>query len=170
MARWILRSDEPSLDEEEEGEEEYNAFSTDAVEEGDFWVRGSSACVDTASVAGGYFAQFTTDGESESGYNATDGFAAVSVDDDNTYVSDIGGGRYEVAASANAGLYWLEIGVVEAGGLWGTFYEDGGVETEGGLEQAHANDEKVPGTKYFHQININILFWCCFRRQWFGGL
>ena len=136
MARWILRIDEPSLVEEEEEEE----YSTDVVEEGDFWVRGASARVDTASIAGGYFAQFTTDGESESGYNATDGFTAIAVDDDNAYVSDVGGGRYEVAASTNAGLYWLEIGVVEAGGLWGTFYEDGGVETEGGRVRAHAND------------------------------
>ena len=48
--------------------------------------------------------------------------------------------RYEVATTTNAGLYWLEVGVVEAGGLWGTFYEDGGVETEGRRERVHEND------------------------------
>ena len=53
-----------------------------------------------------------------------------------TFVANLGGGRYDVTTNNTiAGHYWLEIGVVEPGGLWGTYYEGRGVEiAEGELE------------------------------------
>lgn len=79
------------------------------------------------------------DGDDDDGDagHTTDSFAASSsyTSSGDAYVSDVGGGRYEVVATTTCGFYWLEVGVVEAGGLWGTFYEDGGVETEGERER-----------------------------------
>lgn len=59
---------------------------------------------------------------------AYDGFATRTR---NASVVDKGTGRYEVSTGAVAGRQWLEVGVVEPGGLWGTYYIDGGVGETG---------------------------------------
>lgn len=108
-----------------------------AVEEGDFWENDSG---ETASIAAGFFFPFffgedttnTTNIDSSSG-NVSNTVSPNGGDDTGANVTDVGGGRYEITTASAAGSYWLEIGVVEPGGLWGTYYEDGGVETKGWL-------------------------------------
>lgn len=63
-----------------------------------------------------------------SNLSPSDGF---SFESSNATVVDKGSGRYEVTTATVAGRRWLEIGVVEPGGLWGTYYQDGGVFTAG---------------------------------------
>eukprot|EP00752_Nemacystus_decipiens_P001537 g1506.t1 len=110
-----------------------------AVEEGDFWESDGG---ETASIAAGFFFPILFDGGNSTNTTITtttpdygsDSFSrSVSSSggyDTGAYVTDVGGGRYEVTTAPAAGSYWLEIGVVEPGGLWGTYYEDGGVESE----------------------------------------
>lgn len=57
-----------------------------------------------------------------------DGFGNES---NNASVMDVGSGRYEISTTAAAGDRWLEIGVLEPGGLWGTYYADWGPGTPG---------------------------------------
>lgn len=111
-----------------------------AAEEGDFWENDAG---DTASIAAGFFFPFFFSGDTANTTNATSTddneidnvnnstLSPSPGDDTGAYVADVGGGRYEITTASAAGSYWLEIGVVEPGGLWGTYYEDGGVETEG---------------------------------------
>lgn len=40
-------------------------------------------------------------------------------------VVDQGTGKYEVTTIAVSGKRWLELGMAEPGGLWGTYYRDG---------------------------------------------
>ncbi|CAM9570598.1 unnamed protein product, partial [Ectocarpus fasciculatus] len=103
--------------------------ASETIEEGDFWTN-EDGWDDTASIAAGFFfptptATDTTNASDNNGTHSTS-----SGGDTGAYVTDVGGGRYEVTTAAVAGSYWLEIGVVEPGGLWGTYYGDGGVETE----------------------------------------
>eukprot|EP00903_Cladosiphon_okamuranus_P013586 g12653.t2 len=114
------------------------AGATAAAEEGDFWENDSG---ETASIAAGYFFPFFFAGDSDTtntntntrgngGGNLSDAVAASGGEDTGANVTDVGGGRYEVTTTSEAGSYWLEIGLVEPGGLWGTYYADGGVESE----------------------------------------
>lgn len=90
-----------------------------AVEDGD--VLAAEDNEDTASAAAGaHF--FSTDTAHHT--SAEDRYNTASV-------TDVGGGRYEVTTASVAGSHWLELGVVEPGGVWGTYYEDGGVAYDG---------------------------------------
>lgn len=109
-----------------------------AVEEGDYFWENND--VDTASIAAGFFFTFFSGGDNttnttntvdDSSGNSSSTLSPSGGGDTGAYVTDVGGGRYEITTASAAGSYWLEIGVVEPGGLWGTYYEDGGVETEG---------------------------------------
>lgn len=115
-----------------------------AVEEGDFWESGDGG--DTASIAAGFFFPFsfasggdTANTTVDGGGNSSGTVSPSEGDDTGAYVADVGGGRYEITTAPASGSYWLEIGVVEPGGLWGTYYEDGADEAEGrlGLTQTH---------------------------------
>lgn len=108
-----------------------NNYSAPA-EEGDFW-QNEAGDDDTATIAAGFSFQtsFSSDPDTSTTF-AGDSSAPIVGGDTGAYVTDIGGGRYDVTTFAAAGSYWLEIGVVEPGGLWGTYYQDGGVEAEGG--------------------------------------
>lgn len=90
-----------------------------AVEDGD--VLAAEENEDTASAAAGAFF-FSTDTADHT--SAEDRYNTASV-------TDVGGGRYEVTTASVAGSHWLELGVVEPGGVWGTYYEDGGVAYDG---------------------------------------
>lgn len=59
--------------------------------------------------------------------------AVVTTDGGSTgaYVTDVGSGRYDITTDPISGYFWLEIGVIEPGGLWGTYYDREVVETKG---------------------------------------
>lgn len=117
----------------------------EGVFEGDKWEdRTDRDDEDTASIAVGFFAP-TTLGTTASNAksSAQDGVstecgnfsvcAVVTSSGGGTgaYVTDVGSGRYDITTDAISGYFWLEIGVIEPGGLWGTYYDRGGVETKG---------------------------------------
>lgn len=113
--------------------------SAAAAQEGDFWENDTG---ETASIAAGYFFPLfsagisdptnTTTNTTDNGSGNFSGTVSPSGGHDTgAKVTDVGGGRYEITTTSEAGSRWLEIGLVEPGGLWGTYYEDGGVETEG---------------------------------------
>lgn len=93
---------------------------------------------DTGSTAAGFSSDTTivvsADG-SPSPRVFSKNFAGFGFGENNASVADIGSGRYEVSTTTVAGERWLEIGVVEQGGLWGTYYEDGGLGTYGEKEE-----------------------------------
>lgn len=118
-----------------------DGYVAETAEEGEFWtdVDGDGGGYDsnTASIAAGFFflpmlsgSNSDSNGDSNDDSNGGNG-SGDHGGGTGTYVADVGGGRYEVTTAAVSGSYWLEIGVVEPGGLWGTYYQDGGVETEG---------------------------------------
>lgn len=101
----------------------------DNIAEGEFWADDGDGH-DTVSTAAGFFFQ-VLDG-TNNGDNVNNGNEDSNYGGDNgAYVADVGSGRYEITTASASGSYWLEIGVVEPGGLWGTYYRDGGVEAEG---------------------------------------
>lgn len=97
------------------------ATDTTTAEDGDVLTAEDNE--DTASAAAGA-SFFSPDPAEDDGSSANDVYNAASV-------ADVGGGRYEVTTAHVAGSHWLEIGVVEPGGLWGTYYEHGGVAYDG---------------------------------------
>lgn len=109
-----------------------------AVEEGDFWENDDGY---TASIAAGFFFPVSSDADTnttnttgtvdDGSGNSSSTVSPGGGGDTGAYVADVGGGRYEITTAPATGSYWLEIGVVEPGGLWGTYYEDGAAETEG---------------------------------------
>lgn len=129
VARWTTR--DPALHETATPDNIATDNEGDvAVEEGDFWT-SNGGWDDTASTAAGFFFPTSSGNMTATADIGSDTFHTFSGGYAGAYVTDVGGGRYEVTTATEAGSYWLEIGVVEPGGLWGTFYEDGGVETEG---------------------------------------
>lgn len=105
VARWTERGDGSDQDPDE---------TSEWVEEGTL-AEGSA---DTGSTAAG----FSSNGTQVAGFGLTE---------NNASVMDLGSGRYEISTSTEAGDRWLEIGVLEPGGLWGTYYEDGGLGNHG---------------------------------------
>lgn len=119
------------------------------VEEGNRWpAEDKPSHDDTASIAAGFLFPSQTSPTLNSHVNDSAGMSiddnsefgvdGVSTDpgdkdngDTNAHVADVGGGRYEITTATLAGSYWLEVGLVEAGGLWGTYYDDGAAETDG---------------------------------------
>lgn len=104
----------------------------ETTEEGEFWSDvddDGGHDSSTASIAAGFFFPMPSDGSNPASNDGNDG--SDHGGDTGAYVADVGGGRYELTTASVSGSYWLEIGVVEPGGLWGTYYQDGGVDTEG---------------------------------------
>ncbi|CAM9146088.1 unnamed protein product, partial [Ectocarpus sp. 8 AP-2014] len=112
--------------------------ASETIEEGDYWT-SEDGWDDTASIAAGFFFPAPTTTNTTNASDNSGSHSASSDGDTGAYVTDVGGGRYEVTTAAVAGSYWLEIGVVEPGGLWGTYYEDSGVETEGTNQKVYVN-------------------------------
>lgn len=118
--------------------------ASETIEEGDFWI-SEDGWDDTDSIAAGFFFPTPTTTNTTNASDNSDSHSASSGGDTGAYVTDVGGGRYEVTTAAVAGSYWLEIGVVEPGGLWGTYYEDGGVETEGANQKVYVTPDGLCG-------------------------
>ncbi|CAM9996213.1 unnamed protein product, partial [Ectocarpus sp. 12 AP-2014] len=110
-------------------DDDHTDAESETIEEGDFWT-SEDGWDDTGSIAAGFFFATPTTTNTTNTSDNSRSHSAPSGGDTGAYVTDVGGGRYEVTTAAVAGAYWLEIGVVEPGGLWGTYYGDGGVETE----------------------------------------
>lgn len=124
VARWTPQHDE---------------FDPVGVEEGEHADTDPSS----ASIAAGFSFHVTAStNKSNDGFNGSEefdggyGFASAN-GSTGAFVTDMGTGRYEVATETVAGSHWLEIGVIEPGGLWGTYYEDGGVDTDGERRYTH---------------------------------
>lgn len=120
VARWTERVDESDQ-------------TSDPVEEGSLAVGNA----DTGSTAAGFSSDtiISADG-STSRTIFKNKFIGFGFSENNASVTDIGSGRYEVSTATVAGERWLQIGVLEKGGLWGTYYENGGLGTYGEKEEA----------------------------------
>lgn len=129
VARWSLREVEVVLDDD-------GGTVVGVVEEGNFG-KYDKDNFSTASVAAGFFPPINsaTSNTSSSSNTNSEGLIIAEVDQKNADVTDLGGGQYDVMTTKVAGSHWLEVAVVEPGGLWGTYYEYEGVETDG--EQAY---------------------------------